>query len=434
MAWNVNATSSFFPSALARSTSKPCGRPVFGFGNRIGLKSLRRLSGLSLEAAKRSTKPTVSLVVPGASRVIGGPEETNSASPDVGAGGRCRPDQLSSGDRVAGRPRDLDLEARTLQPRDDVGHGGAAGAGNRHRGLGPKHQSSQEQHGEQGGGNEPPAGERPPGRRALLALHSRGLGWRRLSRRHGQLRRRPGRRAGDARDVLGRRLGMHLDKGPVQHGEEPAGVSVEARGAELEGLAARQPDEAGRQLFRGWHPCAANQDGDDPHVARQGRLDLQANKVVRVVEAPLPILVGDGQPSITDEDEQHVAGANGVGDHLGEVFTRLDRVHVFEDLVPAELRNKVVVEPAGGEVCFGSPVADEDPTRRWRRGSGHEPHLGPQLSSRTSMIEGANALRGSVCWIVLNNTGTECSAAQAIPCRLLDHYDPIDIIAGRDHG
>jgi hypothetical protein len=35
---------------------------------------------------------------------------------------------------------------------------------------------------------------------------------------------------------------------------------------------------------------------------------------------------------------------------------------------------------------------------------------------------------------VLNNTGTECSAAQAIPCRLLDHYDPIDIIAGRDHG
>jgi hypothetical protein len=145
-------------------------------------------------------------------------------------------------------------------------------------------------------------------------------------------------------------------------------------------LTTRQPDQAGRQLFSRWHPCTANQDGDDSDVARQGRLDLQANEVARVVEAPLPVLVADRQPSVTDEGEQHIAGANGVGDHLGEIVTRLNRVDIFEDLVSAELRNKVVVEPSGGEVGFASPVADEDPTSRCRRGSSHEPHPAAQMS------------------------------------------------------
>lgn len=66
--------------------------------------------------------------------------------------------------------------------------------------------------------------------------------------------------------------------GVIQHPEEPAEIRVEPVRAELKGLTARQLGEAGRQVIGTGHPGPADQNGDDPDVARQGGLDLRRTK------------------------------------------------------------------------------------------------------------------------------------------------------------
>jgi hypothetical protein len=45
-----------------------------------------------------------------------------------------------------------------------------------------------------------------------------------------------------------------------------------------------------RQLISARHLRPINEDRDHPDVARQGRLDLQPHKVIRIIKAPLPQL------------------------------------------------------------------------------------------------------------------------------------------------
>jgi hypothetical protein len=53
----------------------------------------------------------------------------------------------------------------------------------------------------------------------------------------------------------------------------------------------------------------------------QGCFDLQTHEVVWVVKTPFAILIGDRQPSVADQGEQHVTGPDGAGDDLYEVIT-----------------------------------------------------------------------------------------------------------------
>ena len=45
--------------------------------------------------------------------------------------------------------------------------------------------------------------------------------------------------------------------------------------------------------------------------------------------------VGDIQPAVTDEGEQHLTGANCVPDDPVKIVARVDRIHVLEDVVAA---------------------------------------------------------------------------------------------------
>jgi hypothetical protein len=170
-------------------------------------------------------------------------------------------------------------------------------------------------------------------------------------------------------------LCLHLGEGPVQYREQPAGIEVEACRAELQGLAAYQRGQAGRQLISPGHPRPVHQNWDDAYVAGQGSLDLQPHEVSGIVEAAPPMLVGDRQPLIADQRQQHIAGPDCSGDHLDEVVAQLDRVDVLEDLAAAEVVGEPVEQPAGRVGGLLPPVADEDPTRSRRRGFSHGPHL-----------------------------------------------------------
>jgi hypothetical protein len=126
---------------------------------------------------------------------------------------------------------------------------------------------------------------------------------------------------------------------------------------------------SGSSSARGILPI--HQDRDHPDLARQGSLNLQPNEIIGVVKAAPPMRIGDRQPLVTDERQQHITGADRPGDHLDKVITQLDRVDVLEDLPAAEAVCQPVVQPAGRVSGLLSPVADEDPTRRgWRTRTG----------------------------------------------------------------
>ena len=73
--------------------------------------------------------------------------------------------------------------------------------------------------------------------------------------------------------------------------------------------------------------------------------------------------IGDGEPLITDQRKQHVAGTDGPANHLDEIVAQLDRVDVLEDLSGAKVLCEAIEQPAGGVCGFVPPVADEDSTR-----------------------------------------------------------------------
>lgn len=106
--------------------------------------------------------------------------------------------------------------------------------------------------------------------------------------------------------------------------QSPGAPNVHSAGAELN-LAAGQTGEALRQIVPARHDRVPDQDRNDPHVAGQGGLDFQPDKVIWIVKPPTAPLLGGGQPLRAD-DHKHLAGRHRTADRLGEVHARLDRI------------------------------------------------------------------------------------------------------------
>jgi hypothetical protein len=85
----------------------------------------------------------------------------------------------------------------------------------------------------------------------------------------------------------------------IQDADERAGVK--AVRAELDSLTLCQRLQAGRKIRGAGHAGLVHQDGDDADTAVQCGLDLQADEIVGVVQAPPPVLVGDSQPPLADD-------------------------------------------------------------------------------------------------------------------------------------
>ena len=51
-----------------------------------------------------------------------------------------------------------------------------------------------------------------------------------------------------------------------------------------------------------------------------------------IIQPPLAVLIGGGQPSGADDCQQHCAVTHCLGNDLGEVGPQRDRVDVHEDL------------------------------------------------------------------------------------------------------
>ena len=149
--------------------------------------------------------------------------------------------------------------------------------------------------------------------------------------------------------------GLRLGEGAFQRFEERDEVRVEVAWAEHKGLVAHQFREISLHVTGVGHARSSNQDGDDPDIACQASLDLQAHEVIGVIKAARSVCFRDCEPSVTDQCQEHVAGRDGVGDLLDEVLARFDRVYVGENLA-AEAFSEPVIQPSSrvGRVAAGS--------------------------------------------------------------------------------
>jgi hypothetical protein len=62
-----------------------------------------------------------------------------------------------------------------------------------------------------------------------------------------------------------------------------------------------------------------------------------------VVEPPIPSLVGDVQPAVTDEGQQHLAGPDRILEDPDKIVARVDGVDILENLLAAQVRAQAVV-------------------------------------------------------------------------------------------
>jgi hypothetical protein len=127
-------------------------------------------------------------------------------------------------------------------------------------------------------------------------------------------------------------------------------------------VAPGQAGEALRQVLSMRHGRAVYQDRNDSHAAAKGGLDFQSDEVVGIIKLPTALLVGCGQPVRADDCHKHFARRHRAENFLGEVHTRLDRVHIDENLALTETIGQAVIQSASKMTALLSAVANENAT------------------------------------------------------------------------
>jgi hypothetical protein len=77
---------------------------------------------------------------------------------------------------------------------------------------------------------------------------------------------------------------------------------------------------------------------------RKRGLDLDAHRVLRVIESTSSVVLGE--PMAPDEKDQRGGTAEPFFDNLDKINARPHRVYVEEDVVAAEKCTQIIVEPA----------------------------------------------------------------------------------------
>jgi hypothetical protein len=163
--------------------------------------------------------------------------------------------------------------------------------------------------------------------------------------------------------------------------EQPFGVIGEALVTHRQGVAPGKTGQWPGKVAESRHRRALDEDRDHPHVAFQGRLELQPDEVVGVLEPSPAVSVGRRDPLRADHRQQHLAGADRTGDDLGEVDPQVDGGDIHEHPLGAEALGEPVVQPSGEVAALLTPIADEDAARQRSRHGSSPPHRRWKASS-----------------------------------------------------
>jgi hypothetical protein len=114
--------------------------------------------------------------------------------------------------------------------------------------------------------------------------------------------------------------------------------------------------------LRGRGQCRpVDQDGKHHKIGDERRLDLHADRVVRLLQPPSAVFVGSRRPTPADDDEHGVAPGHDPADLVSKVATGVNRVNVHEHVAGVIARAQLRVDGRRRSCAIGAPVAQEDP-------------------------------------------------------------------------
>jgi len=147
-----------------------------------------------------------------------------------------------------------------------------------------------------------------------------------------------------------------LDEAP-QGLDQGLRVRVETIVGNLHRLARGEALEGRRQGLGRRHPRAVDEQGDDPDIAAQRGLDLDAHIVFGIGQARIGLGAAPARP---DQGQQDLAVANALAQDLGEVRARFDALDIDEYLARGKALRQPVEQPPGEAGRVVAPVTDED--------------------------------------------------------------------------
>ena len=162
--------------------------------------------------------------------------------------------------------------------------------------------------------------------------------------------------------TAGRIGAVHLFDQPALQGlHQPGDVVIEVRRRPHEDrIAGDQVTQRLGQFVRRGHLHVVEKHRDQRNVAVQGRLDLDADRVVRMVQPAPPLTVGHGEPGLADHGHQEVAGPDRVLQVLAEIDAIRNRIDIQKNFAIGELLSQPIVDHASGISAVVASVGDED--------------------------------------------------------------------------
>ena len=115
------------------------------------------------------------------------------------------------------------------------------------------------------------------------------------------------------------------------------------------------------QIIQYRHGGRIQQNGNDHHIrALKRRLNFQPDKIIRVMQALIAVLIGDGQPGRANHDQHHRRLIQRIVQSGNKVLTGMDAADILENEIRAKLSGQVIVDPACDIAAVGTTIGDED--------------------------------------------------------------------------
>ena len=93
-----------------------------------------------------------------------------------------------------------------------------------------------------------------------------------------------------------------------------------------------------------------------------GQLEMTLENLQNVIQAAVARFIRDGRPLRANHGDEHLAGGNGILQHLDEILARIDVVHIHEKVIRFKVLGQVVIQPPHVAFAVPPPVVDEDAT------------------------------------------------------------------------
>ena len=127
-------------------------------------------------------------------------------------------------------------------------------------------------------------------------------------------------------------------------------------------LPAGEASQAVWQISGLRHQGAVDEDRDQSNPALEGSLDLDANKIIGIVDAPPIVLIGDN-PIPSDDGDKRVTSGDLFVQGVEPVNAKFDIVDIEKDVLAPHLLRDPIVNCARGERSLFAPITNEDAAR-----------------------------------------------------------------------